>query len=173
MRDRDYLFYELTSSLCATCLRKVEAKVVIQDQNVFMLKRCPEHGFAKVLISTDAEYYKLTRRPIKHLMLNTNGLRIAHEPDFARLLKQYMPGFEIYLQFDSLRERPLRILRGVDLREVRSKALERLNEHNISTTLVVTLKKGVNDGEIGEMIDFALKQRCVRGVTFPAVHSVR
>src|SRR3954463_4809691 len=65
MRDRDYLFYELTSSLCATCLRKVEAKVVIQDQNVFMLKRCPEHGFAKVLISTDAEYYKLTRATIK------------------------------------------------------------------------------------------------------------
>ena len=38
-----------------------------------------------------------------------------------------MPGFEVYLQFDSLRERPLRVLRGVDLREVRSKALERLN----------------------------------------------
>src|SRR6185503_17511925 len=65
MRDRDYLFYELTTSLCATCLRKVEAKVVIQDQNVFMLKRCPEHGFAKVLISTDAEYYKLSRQTIK------------------------------------------------------------------------------------------------------------
>src|SRR2546421_351332 len=223
MRDRDYLFYELTSSLCATCLRKVEAKVVIQDQNVYMLKRCPEHGFAKVLISTDAEYYKLSRqtikpgqmplkfntpirwgcpydcglcpdheqhscltlveitdqcnltcpicysesspkrtthrsleqvefmldcvvrnegepdvvqisggeptihpqfwqimdaakkRPIKHVMLNTNGLRIAHEEEFARRLKEYQPGFEIYLQFDSLRERPLRVLRGKDL----------------------------------------------------------
>jgi uncharacterized radical SAM superfamily Fe-S cluster-containing enzyme len=35
--------------------------------------------------------------------------------------------------------------------------------------LVVTLKKGVNDGEIGRIIDFALKQRCVRGVTFQPV----
>src|SRR4051795_5066287 len=279
MRERDYLFYELTSSLCATCLRKVEAKVVIQDQNVFMLKRCPEHGFAKVLISTDAEYYKLSRqtikpgqmplvfntpikygcpydcglcpdheqhscltlveitdqcnltcpvcysesspkrlthrsieqiefmldcvvrnegepdvvqisggeptihpqffdvldaarrRPIKHLMVNTNGIKIANDANFARRLKDYMPGFEVYLQFDSLEAGPLLALRGADLTDVRRRALDRLNEHNISTTLVVTLKKGLNDHEIGAIIDFALKQRCVRGVTFQPIQS--
>jgi uncharacterized radical SAM superfamily Fe-S cluster-containing enzyme len=31
--------------------------------------------------------------------------------------------------------------------------------------LVVTVQKGLNDGEIGQIIEFALKQRCVRGVT--------
>jgi len=30
---------------------------------------------------------------------------------------------------------------------------------------VVTLQKGLNDDEIGSIIDFALKQKCVRGVT--------
>jgi hypothetical protein len=30
----------------------------------------------------------------------------------------------------------------------------------------VTLQKGVNDDEIGEIIEFALKQPCIRGVTF-------
>ena len=30
MPDRPYLFYELTNSLCHHCLRKVEAKVVIE-----------------------------------------------------------------------------------------------------------------------------------------------
>src|SRR3954451_4478250 len=103
------------------------------------------------------------RKPIKHLMLNTNGLRIAQDADFARRLATYMPGFEVYLQFDSLRPGPLKALRGVDLTDVRRKALDRLNELNLSTTLVVTLKKGLNDGEIGEIIDFALKQPCVRG----------
>src|SRR5437588_5005433 len=39
-------------------------------------------------------------RPIKHLMLNTNGVRIANDPEFARRLADYMPGFEVYLQFD-------------------------------------------------------------------------
>jgi uncharacterized radical SAM superfamily Fe-S cluster-containing enzyme len=65
MSDRPYLLYELTNSLCATCLRKVEAKVVIQDDCVYLLKWCPEHRFQKVLISTDAEYYKLSRQTIK------------------------------------------------------------------------------------------------------------
>src|SRR5688572_5730811 len=277
MPDRPYLFYELTSSLCATCLKKVEAKVIIQDGRVYLHKWCPQHKLQKVLISTDAEYYKLSRqtlkpgqmplkfntpirygcpydcglcpdheqhscltlveitdrcnltcpvcysessphrpdhrpleqiefmldcvvgnegepdvvqisggeptihpdffrvldlakaRPIKHLMVNTNGVRVAQDAGFARRLKDYMPGFELYLQFDSLRPGPLRALRGVDLTDVRRQALERLNEHNVSTTLVVTLKKGLNDGEIGEIIDFALKQPCVRGVTFQPV----
>src|SRR4051812_19939930 len=279
MPDRPYIFLELTNSLCSTCLRKVEAKVVIQHDHVYLHKWCPEHRFQKVLISTDAEYYKLSRqtlkpgqmplkfntpiqygcpydcglcpdheqhscltlveitdqcnltcpvcysesspqrlthrsleqvgfmldcvvrneaepdvvqisggeptihpdfftildmakaRPIKHLMLNTNGVRIAQDAAFARRLKDYMPRFEIYLQFDSLRPGPLKVLRGVDLMDVRRRALERLNEHNISTTLVVTLKKGLNDGEIGQIIDFALKQRCVRGVTFQPIQS--
>ena len=279
MSDRPYLFYELTNSLCATCLRKVEAKVVIQDDCVYLHKWCPEHRFQKVLISTDAEYYKLSRqtlkagqmplkfntpiqygcpydcglcpdheqhscltlvevtdqcnltcpicysesspkrtshrsleqiefmldcvvrneaepdvvqisggeptihpdffaildaaraRPIKHLMVNTNGIKIAQDGEFARRLKSYMPGFEVYLQFDSLEAEPLRALRGADLSDIRRRALDRLNEHNISTTLVVTLKKGLNDGEIGRLIDFALKQPCVRGITFQPIQS--
>jgi uncharacterized radical SAM superfamily Fe-S cluster-containing enzyme len=284
MSDRPYLFYELTNSLCATCLRKVEAKVIIEDDHVYLQKWCPKHRFQKVLISTDAEYYKLSRqtlkpgqmpkkfntpikygcpfdcglcpdheqhscltlievtdgcnlscpicysdssprrmtshrslekiefmldrcvenegepdvvqisggeptihpqfweildaakrRPIKHLMVNTNGVRIATDDGtFARRLKDYMPGFEIYLQYDSSRPDRLRALRGEDLSDIRRRAIDRLNEHNISTTLVVTLKKGLNDDEIGEIIDFALKQKCVRGVTFqPVQHAGR
>src|SRR5262249_19287977 len=108
-------------------------------------------------------------RPIKHLMINTNGIKIAQDSSFASRLSAYMPGFEVYLQFDSLRPDALRELRGEDLTDVRRRALDHLNEHNISTTLVVTLKKGLNDDEIGQIIDFALKQRCVRGVTFQPV----
>jgi hypothetical protein len=109
------------------------------------------------------------RRPIKHLMLNTNGVRIAREEGFAEKLAAYAPGFEIYLQFDSLRADPIRALRGADLLDVRRRALERLNALNLSTTLVVTLKQGLNDDEMGAIIDFALQQRCVRGVTFQPI----
>ena len=52
---------------------------------------------------------------------------------------------------------------------MRTRALERLNEYGISTTLVVTLKKGLNDDQIGAIIDFALGQPCVRGVTLQPV----
>ena len=110
-------------------------------------------------------------RPIKHLMINTNGLRIAQDEAFCDRLNQYKPGLEIYLQFDSFAAAALRELRGADLRSVREKAIARLNDMNLSTTLVVTLKKGLNDHEIGKIIDFALKQRCVRGVTFQPIQA--
>ena len=105
-------------------------------------------------------------KPIKHLMINTNGIRIAKERNFCDRLSQYKPGIEIYLQFDSFEKSTLEELRGVDLREIREKAIAHLNEYNISTTLVVTLKKGLNDSEIGKIIEYALQQKCVRGVTF-------
>ncbi|MGH9827722.1 MAG: radical SAM protein, partial [Blastocatellia bacterium] len=110
-------------------------------------------------------------RPIRHLMVNTNGTRIAKDEEFAERLAGYMPGIEVYLQFDSFEPEALKALRGVDLRETREQALERLNRLGISTTLVVTLKKGLNDGEIGKIVDFALKQPCVRGVTFQPIQA--
>src|SRR5262245_16684839 len=230
--DRPYVFLDLTNSICNSCLRKVEAKILIQDDNVYLLKRCPTHGPQRVLISTDVDYYKLSRRslkpgqlpyhfntpikygcpydcglcpdheqhscltlveitdqcnltcpicysesspkrgphrsfeqvqfmldcivrnegepdvvqisggeptihpdffrildaakarPIKHLMVNTNGVKIATDKDFAARLAHYMPGFELYLQFDSLRGERHKPLRGEDLTEIRTRALE-------------------------------------------------
>lgn len=109
------------------------------------------------------------RRPIRHLMINTNGLRIAREPDFAARLATYMPRFEVYLQFDSLQREALMNLRGADLRSIRQQSLEALEKHNISTTLVVTLKKGVNDTEVADIIRHALQWKCVRGVTLQPI----
>ena len=108
-------------------------------------------------------------RPIKHLMVNTNGIRIAQEEDFVKRLADVREDFEVYLQFDSFERDPLIQLRGADLRRIRLDALEKLNRNNISTNLVVTLKKELNDHEIGKTIDFALTQPCVRGVTFQPI----
>ena len=104
-------------------------------------------------------------------MVNTNGIRIAKEDGFAERLKEYEPGLEVYLQFDSFRLEAVQILRGADTRGVHKRALERLNELNIGTTLVVTVRRGVNDDELGEIIDFARSQSCVRGVTFQPVQA--
>jgi uncharacterized radical SAM superfamily Fe-S cluster-containing enzyme len=108
-------------------------------------------------------------RPIRHLMINTNGLRIAREPGFAERLAAFMPGLEVYLQFDSLRREALMDLRGADLSRVRIEALEALERAGVSTTLVVTVKKAVNDSDIPGIVRFALNWRCVRGVTFQPV----
>jgi uncharacterized radical SAM superfamily Fe-S cluster-containing enzyme len=80
-----------------------------------------------------------------------------------------MPRFEVYLQFDSLKRDALMALRGADLTSIRREALKALERNNVSTTLVATLKKGVNDGEIAEIVRHALTWRCVRGVTFQPI----
>ena len=61
MPERPYIYYDFTLSLCPECLKRVDAKIVFEDSKVFMLKNCSEHGFKKVLIATDVEYYKHTR----------------------------------------------------------------------------------------------------------------
>lgn len=104
-------------------------------------------------------------RPIRHLMVNTNGIRLAREPAFVERLATYKPGIEIYLQFDSLHDATLRQLRGADLAGLHRQALAALEAHGISTTLVMTVRRGVNEGQIGEVIQHALEWRCVRGVT--------
>jgi uncharacterized radical SAM superfamily Fe-S cluster-containing enzyme len=109
------------------------------------------------------------QRPIRHLMLNTNGVRIAREPAFADALVEFVPGFEVYLQFDSLDAKAIRHLRGADLSGIRRQALERLEERGIATTLVVVVKRGVNDGEYGDIIRHALEWKCVRGITFQPI----
>src|SRR5690606_37116178 len=45
--------------------RKVEAKVIVEDDCVYLSKYCGHHGREKVLISTDGEYYKRCREFIK------------------------------------------------------------------------------------------------------------
>ncbi len=110
-------------------------------------------------------------KPIKHLMINSNGVRIAEDRAFVEKLATYKAGLEIYLQFDSFEEKALLELRGEDLRATRQKAIDHLNEFNISTTLVGTIKKGLNDHEIGAIIDYGLAQKCVRGVTFQPIQA--
>ena len=112
---------------------------------------------------------RLKASPIRHLMLNTNGIRIARDLELVEELATLKPGFEVYLQFDSLKAAALQNIRGQDMRRIRQQALENLERHNISTTLVCVIRKGVNDDEIGEIIRFAQQWRCVRGITFQPV----
>ncbi|HTL29986.1 MAG TPA: radical SAM protein, partial [Tepidisphaeraceae bacterium] len=63
--SKDYSFYGQTLSLCEVCLRLVNAKIAIEGDAVFYLKRCPEHGAQKTLISSDAAYFKSIKNFIK------------------------------------------------------------------------------------------------------------
>src|SRR5437868_4875420 len=55
---------------------------------------------------------------IDYVLLNTNGVRIAHDAPFARELGAAFRygAFQLYLQFDGVQEQGQRFLRGADLR---------------------------------------------------------
>ena len=55
--DADYVFFELTRSICPGCRRVVDAQIVLKDGKVFMRKRCAEHGRFEALIYASAEAY--------------------------------------------------------------------------------------------------------------------
>ena len=278
-RTRPYQFYDTAVSICATCYRRVDAKIVFEDGAVWMLKRCAHHGAERVMLADDIAYYKRARevfvktpeqvaryntpvkwgcpydcgvcadheqhgctlvvevtdgcnlrcptcyaksgpegdhrslntveamldravsneiepdivqisggeptihpqfweimdaakqRPIKYLMVNTNGIRIAEEEGFAERLATYLPSFEVYLQFDSFERSALMTLRAADTRRVHEKALDKLDALGIPTTLVVTVRRGLNDHELGKIVDFALSRPSVRGVNFQPVQA--
>jgi 7,8-dihydro-6-hydroxymethylpterin dimethyltransferase len=108
-------------------------------------------------------------RPIRHVMINTNGVRIAQDRAFVERLATYTPRLEVYLQFDSLNDEALMDIRGAKLARIRQQALEELERVNLSTTLVAVVKRGVNDDEVPAIIKHALTWTCVRGVTFQPV----
>ncbi len=272
-----YLFHGQTTSLCETCLELVPAKVIIENEQVYYLKRCRDHGVQKTLISDDLEYWRqqklwikpgdrplttqtrteagcpfdcglcpdheqhsclaiieinqacnlacpvcfadatdihgthrsveeiermldalvasegepdlvqlsggeptihpeffaildaVKRRPIRHVMINTNGVRIAQDRAFVERLASYAPRLEVYLQFDSMNDDALLDLRGAKLSRIRRQALEALEAVGLSTTLVVVVKRGVNDQEVSDIVRHALEWSCVRGVTFQPV----
>jgi hypothetical protein len=116
------------------------------------------------------EILKIARKKsVRMVMLNTNGLRIARDKEFVKQLGKFKGRFEIYLQFDGFKKSTFENLRGRDLRNIKFQAIENLLEQKIPITLVSTIKKGVNDDEIGAIVRFALKTKGIRGITFQPI----
>ena len=56
-QEADYIFHELTRSICPECKTVIDAQIILRDNKVYMRKRCPEHGWFEAIISSDAEMY--------------------------------------------------------------------------------------------------------------------
>ncbi len=113
------------------------------------------------------EIIELARtKNIRYVMLNTNGIRIAEDEEFVSQLGKFKGRFEVYLQFDGFGSEVYHHLRGKDLSEMKHKAIENLVKHDVPTTLVATIEKGINDNQIGKIIRFGMETRCIRGINF-------
>lgn len=114
------------------------------------------------------------RAPIGHVMVNTNGVELARSPTLAAELKKRRPRVELYLQLDGFDPRAHVALRGKDLVETKRAALRAIVDHDLPTTLVATVVKGVNDQEVGELVRLGLSLPQVRGLSLqPATSAGR
>lgn len=85
----------------------------------------------------------------------TNGIKFGRSPEYARQAKA--AGLKgVYLQFDGVEDRIYRQTRGQDLMALKEAAIENCRRAGLSVTLVVTLAKGVNDDQVGPILDFAV-----------------
>jgi uncharacterized radical SAM superfamily Fe-S cluster-containing enzyme len=278
-RDADYIFFELTRSICPECRQPIDAHILLRDGKVFMRKRCPLHGLFEALVYADAHAYmsqarfnkpgtiplaygstikrgcphdcglcpdhqqhaclgiieinsacnmqcplcfanagagfSLTlgevdeildefvrtegypevvqfsggeptihpeivpmmraarRRNIRHVMINTNGKRIATDDAFLAELADIQPA--IYFQFDGFLSETYGVIRGEPgILPEKLRALDRLGEIGCKVVLVPAIERGVNECEVGDIVRFGMQHPAVLGVNFqPAFHAGR
>ena len=104
-----------------------------------------------------------------YTQVNTNGIRLAKDPDYARQLAE--AGLDIvFLQFDGTRNEIYKTLRGAQLLETKLEVIRVCAEQKLGVTLVPTVVSGVNDDNLGEIISLAVSLAPgVRGIHFQPV----
>ncbi len=118
-----------------------------------VIKKASELGFVQVQIAT-------------------NGIKLAGDPGYAQRCVD--SGLHtVYLQFDGLKEENYIAARGKPLLEVKKKAIENCrgtSPRPLATVLVPTIVKTINDDQVGDILDFAVKNNdVIRGVNYQPV----
>lgn len=111
---------------------------------------------------------RLCALPVTRILLNTNGIRLANDDAFVSFIGGLRDRVEIYLQYDGQRKETQELLRGLDLRDVKTRAVERLSAARTFTTLVMTVIPQ-NADQIGEVLDTAFATPYVGGVMYQPV----
>ncbi len=89
-----------------------------------------------------------------HVQAASNGIRFA-DRDFA--LAAAAAGLHtVYLQFDGVRDEVHERTRGRPLLELKRRALENIHAGGMKVCLVPTIINGVNDDQVGEILQFAI-----------------
>ncbi|HXM70122.1 MAG TPA: hypothetical protein VN970_03245, partial [Thermoanaerobaculia bacterium] len=94
-------------------------------------------------------------RPVGRVLLNSNGIAIAHDDRLVAYLEKHHKRIEVYLQFDGFRVETHRHHRGADLRRIKTRAVERLSAAGVFTTLTMTAALGVSPALVAALFALA------------------
>jgi hypothetical protein len=86
----------------------------------------------------------------------TNGLRFAEEPGFAAKCRE--AGLRMaYLQFDGVTNESNSHRKIANLYDVKLRAIEEMSKAGIDVILVVTIVNGLNNDQVGPIVEFAVE----------------
>ena len=85
----------------------------------------------------------------------SNGIRFAQEPEFCQQAKE--AGLRlVYLQFDGVTNEANSHRKVGNLFDVKLRAIDNLHKAGIDVVLVVTIVRGVNNDQVGPIVQFAI-----------------
>lgn len=104
-----------------------------------------------------------------YIQLNTNGIRLAEDAAYAKGLKD--AGITtVYLGFDGMSDRVYHSKYGVQMLERKKKAVSNAADAGLSIVLVPCIMPGINDGQLGGIIEYAKSNiASVKGVYFQPI----
>jgi uncharacterized radical SAM superfamily Fe-S cluster-containing enzyme len=107
-----------------------------------LLRTCGEAGFRRLTVST-------------------NGLKLANE-DYVRLLGSLQT--RVVLSLDTLRPDIDKALLGADTVKIKLRVLDLLEKHDVALTLLPAVAAGLNDAEVGTLLDLVLNRPNMRSL---------
>lgn len=107
---------------------------------------------------------------IDFTLINTNGVLLAKDPNFAKQLNAafHGTGVQLYLQFDGVQSAGQKALRGGDLRAMREQALANCAAADLPVTLAMAVTPD-NLPNLWDAVSYGLGQTSVHGITFQPV----
>ena len=103
------------------------------------------------------------RKEIKRITINTNGIKIAEDHDFAVRIKQ--ADVQMVLSLNTFDPEKSKIIHGRDIVEVKKKALEVFESLDIPVTILCVAIKDLNEEDVAEIVSTYIKKEFVKSFT--------
>lgn len=99
---------------------------------------------------------------IHRVTISTHGLTFLHDEQMLQELAELRA--RIVLSFDSFEDKINKMMIGANVFGAKMRVLDQLARYNVDTTLIPVLALGVNDHEVGRLIDLALTREHIRSL---------
>ena len=97
---------------------------------------------------------------VHRITVCSNGIKLVKDEDLVRRLAAL--GARIALSFDTFESEADVLLQGAQLIDLKLRCLDVLEKHGIDTTLIPVMSRGVNDHEIGRIIELFIARSNIR-----------